>query len=342
MPAGSKHAGACPVLDDQDYVQAWRTSIENRENVRHLLVFDSSFAHQPPPNYSLKPAEPKPATTPSNNFSIPSIPAIPSALVNTICPEPPVPLPETKTEDTRDIPPLTDFLEDDEDEVMRFRDAHRESNQWLVFLAVFAFINTIFIARLTNTPTRYEAAVLAHANTLLAHAHAARQAAGEALPPFAPHAWPGEEVWVPALWYSSLILNVLNTLVVLLVKNWLMSCSVLMYRPAPEEEREAEQEAVPVPRVRTTVQEEEEDDAHGGSVRRRERTAADVTAERAMLRRRVASLRVRTAAYRRARRDALARTELVRFPSVLLLGAAVLMFSAGALGKAWSLATTGR
>lgn len=38
-----------------------------------------------------------------------------------------------------------------------------------------------------------------------------------------------DEVWVPALWYSSLILTVLCTLVVLLIKNWLMGCTLGYY-----------------------------------------------------------------------------------------------------------------
>lgn len=142
-------------------------------------------------------------------------------------------------------------------------------------------------------------------NTLAQRAAAEMNATFVPRPPPAPVSCT-QEIWVPALWYASLMITVITTFIVLVVKNWLMGCSGVLYRFEPDDE-EVDAKAA---------------EAHAAG-----------QGEPEYLRR----ARRRMVQYQRARKDALAKAEIVRRGVPVLLYSAWGMFFAGVVGKLFGL-----
>ena len=202
----------------------------------------------------------------------------------------------------------------------------------LAQLGILAFINTIFLTRLTLHP--HQKAALDQARTLLRivnDAHAYQQKNGFSTsdpdavaqynfttmvpillqqfygPNFDKPVLGEGEVWVPAMWYSSLILTIFCTLAVLLIKSWLTGCRRALRG-----------------RGRGWDWDWDED------------FDADMSEE--ALRR----MQRRIERYKAARKSALEKAEHVRRGLFVLLFGSVGMFMAGIVGKLWTIINMSR
>lgn len=115
------------------------------------------------------------------------------------------------------------------------------------------------------------------------------------------------EVWVPAMWYSSLILTVLGTLIVLLIKSWLAGCRRALR-------------------------------GHGRGWAWDWDDDLDMNMSEEALRR----MQRRIEKYRAERKSALEKAEHVRRGLFVLLFGSVGMFMAGVVGKMWTIINMAR
>ncbi|KIP05365.1 hypothetical protein PHLGIDRAFT_119880 [Phlebiopsis gigantea 11061_1 CR5-6] len=149
--------------------------------------------------------------------------------------------------DFDDLPPLDILEDDDDDDARSFSRYQRESNSWLLFSGVLAFIITLFIISFTLPPNQQNTEVnrllTRHLNQQLRTMADEVIAQGLTLPfnlTFARE--PAEEpafartmcdTWVLALCYLSLGLTLVGAMVTLQIKQRLMACTHSIFPLAP-------------------------------------------------------------------------------------------------------------
>lgn len=111
------------------------------------------------------------------------------------------------------------------------------------------------------------------------------------------------DVWVPALWYSSLILTLMGTMLALLIKHWLMGCTMLLYGPYDDSASEGKSRVI-------------------------------------FLFHRWQQYKERRKKFKKARKEALKKTRAVIRGLPMLVYPAVGMFVLGILAKLWTAAYT--